>query len=268
VRRAALTSVRRQVPIIEGHPTDARLAMTAGYDGNVVVWDIVAGAKLARCAGAAPGALPSALSTAGCSPWHRHAWQGRARSAACGRSRGGGLAATPSRRPACRDAPQPPVACKPRPAHVLRVGHYPTRAARAARSFTTADTRPDGRVWPEPIQLVDGHWAPDGAALAVADVAGQWHLYAASGAAEPSPGRRLTSPPAPSLLKPAGLRAPAWAAGPGRGAPASNARYDQFFASDYGPLSRDAAGFVLDAETQRPPHARSGRCAGLRPGWG
>lgn len=35
-----------QVPIIEGHPSDARLAMTAGYDGNIIVWDVVAGRKL------------------------------------------------------------------------------------------------------------------------------------------------------------------------------------------------------------------------------
>ncbi|KAK9840988.1 hypothetical protein WJX81_004207 [Elliptochloris bilobata] len=136
--RHCLAEHRLEVPIIEGHPSDARMAMTAGYDGNVIVWDIVAGRKLA--------------------------------------------------------------------------------------SFYTVDTRPDGRAWPEPVQLVDGHWAPDGTSLAVADVAGQWHLYS-----------------------------------PGRGALASNARYDQFFASDYGALTRDAAGFVLDAETQLPPHIRSER---------
>lgn len=39
-------AVGDQVPIIEGHPSDARLAMTAGYDGNIVVWDVVAGRKL------------------------------------------------------------------------------------------------------------------------------------------------------------------------------------------------------------------------------
>jgi len=149
----------------------------------------------------------------------------------------------------------------PAPSGTLR--DPPHGTMRAARSFSTADTRPDGRVWPEAIQLVDGHWAPDGTALAVADVAGQWHLYAATGAAEPTASTHIISLPSPSLLKPMGLRAPVWAAGPGRGAPASNARYDQFFASDYGALSRDAAGFVLDAETQRPPHLRSERCAGL-----
>ena len=35
----------------------------------------------------------------------------------------------------------------------------------------------------------------------------------------------------------------------------------QFFASDYGAMTRDAAGYVLDAETQLPPHIRSERCA-------
>ncbi len=66
------SALRRQVPIIEGHPTDARLAMTAGYDGNIVVWDIVAGAKLAGCAGPALAALSSARA-ADCRllfPWH------------------------------------------------------------------------------------------------------------------------------------------------------------------------------------------------------
>ena len=66
----------------------------------------------------------------------------------------------------------------------------------------------------------------DGASLAVADVAGQWHLYAIG----------------------------AWAS-PGRGL-----LYDQFFSSDYAPLVRDAAQYVLDAETQQPPHARQQRC--------
>ncbi|KAK9840987.1 hypothetical protein WJX81_004207 [Elliptochloris bilobata] len=167
--RHCLAEHRLEVPIIEGHPSDARMAMTAGYDGNVIVWDIVAGRKLA--------------------------------------------------------------------------------------SFYTVDTRPDGRAWPEPVQLVDGHWAPDGTSLAVADVAGQWHLYSASGGGNdeknPSPGPKMGA----LTLR----RRPAWAAQPGRGALASNARYDQFFASDYGALTRDAAGFVLDAETQLPPHIRSER---------
>lgn len=132
------------------------------------------------------------------------------------------------------------------------------------RSFSTADTRPDGRPWPEPIQLVDGHWAPDGTGLAVADVAGQWHFYSTAGAGADAdagghaPVANLKAGPLALTTRPA-----AWAAGAGRGAPASNARYDQFFASDYNALTHDAGGFVIDAETQLPPHVRSGRCACL-----
>ena len=92
-------------------------------------------------------------------------------------------------------------------------------------SFSTADTRPDGRAWPEPVQLVDGHWVPDGTGFAVADVAGQWHLYSASGGgvADPDPSP-CSSPKVGALTL---RRRPAWAAGPGRGALSSNARYDQ-----------------------------------------
>ena len=47
--RHCLAEHRTEVPIIEGCPSDARLAMTAGYDGMLVVWDVAAGRKLARC---------------------------------------------------------------------------------------------------------------------------------------------------------------------------------------------------------------------------
>ena len=137
--RHCLAEHRTEVPIIEGHPSDARLALTAGYDGSIVVWDVAAGARLA--------------------------------------------------------------------------------------AFSTADTRPDGRAWPEAVQLVDGHWTPDGAGFAVADVAGQWHLYAASGGGGGRPDRAPSSSPKVGALTL--RRRPAWAAGPGRGALSSNARYDQ-----------------------------------------
>ena len=35
--------------VLECHPTDPRLAMSAGYDGQTIVWDLVEGEPLARC---------------------------------------------------------------------------------------------------------------------------------------------------------------------------------------------------------------------------
>ena len=137
--RHCLAEHRTEVPIIEGHPFDARLALTAGYDGSIIVWDVAAGRRLA--------------------------------------------------------------------------------------AFSTADTRPDGRAWPEAVQLVDGHWTPDGAGFAVADVAGQWHLYAASGGGGGGINTGPSSSPKVGALTL--RRRPAWAAGPARGELSSNARYDQ-----------------------------------------
>lgn len=36
--------------ILEGHPFDGRMLMSAAYDGRIMLWDVVAGAQLARCA--------------------------------------------------------------------------------------------------------------------------------------------------------------------------------------------------------------------------
>jgi hypothetical protein len=74
------------------------------------------------------------------------------------------------------------------------------------------------------IQLVDGHWSQDGSSVVVTDVAGQWHLYSVGHFTFPTRGL-----------------------------------YDQFFASDYAALVRDANQYVLDAETQLPPHVRQQR---------
>ena len=87
--------------------------------------------------------------------------------------------------------------------------------------FSTQDTRPLGGRWCDPLQLVDGHWSRDGSSIIVADVAGQWHLYSMGHFSFPSRGL-----------------------------------YDQFFSSDYAPVLRDVMRFVLDAETQQPPHLR------------
>jgi hypothetical protein len=80
------------------------------------------------------------------------------------------------------------------------------------------------------IQVVDGHWSQDGSSVVVTDVAGQWHLYSVGAFA--FPGACL---------------------------------YDQFVASDYLALVRDANQYVLDAETQLAPHLRQQRCAWKRP---
>ena len=95
-----------------------------------------------------------------------------------------------------------------------------------ACSFSTQDTRPDVHTsWTDHIQLVDGHWAPDGTSLVVSDVAGQWHAYSLG---------------APDLVK--------------------HARYDQFLESDYDRLTRDVNNAVIDDNTQQPPHLRPTRC--------
>ncbi|KAL3137809.1 hypothetical protein ABBQ38_005065 [Trebouxia sp. C0009 RCD-2024] len=92
-------------------------------------------------------------------------------------------------------------------------------------SFSTQDTRPDIHTsWTDHIQLVDGHWSPDGASLVVSDVAGQWHAYSMG---------------APDLVK--------------------HARYDQFLESDYDRLTRDINNAVIDDNTQQPPHLRPTR---------
>ena len=87
--------------------------------------------------------------------------------------------------------------------------------------FSTQDTRPVEGRWCDPLQLVDGHWSHDGSSIIVADVAGQWHLYSMGQFAFPTRGL-----------------------------------YDQFFASDYAPMVRDVNEYVLDQETQQPPHLR------------
>ena len=35
--------------VLECHPVEPRLAMSAGYDGQTIVWDLVEGQALARC---------------------------------------------------------------------------------------------------------------------------------------------------------------------------------------------------------------------------
>lgn len=79
--------------------------------------------------------------------------------------------------------------------------------------------------WTDHIQLVDGHWSPDGSSLVVSDVAGQWHAYSVG---------------APDTVK--------------------HARYDQFLESDYDRLTRDVNNAVIDENTQLPPHLRPTRC--------
>jgi hypothetical protein len=74
------------------------------------------------------------------------------------------------------------------------------------------------------IQLVDGHWTPDGDGLIVSDVAGQFHYY------------RVESK---ELM--------------------AYARYDQFLSSDYRPI-RNEGDTVFDAETGIEAHIRTDRC--------
>ncbi|GFR48989.1 hypothetical protein Agub_g11008, partial [Astrephomene gubernaculifera] len=95
-------------------------------------------------------------------------------------------------------------------------------AGTALKIFSTQDTFPGRGRWTDPMQLVDGHFSPDGAQLAVTDTAGQLHVYGI----------------------PVAAAADVMARSP----------YDQFLASDYNGLLRDANGWVLDELTQQPPH--------------
>jgi len=46
-----LTGHTAHAYILEGHPSDARMLMSAAYDGRIMLWDVVAGVQLARCGG-------------------------------------------------------------------------------------------------------------------------------------------------------------------------------------------------------------------------
>ena len=45
---------------LDCHPTEPRLAMSAGYDGLTIVWDLATGAALAKCAALTLAFLPCA----------------------------------------------------------------------------------------------------------------------------------------------------------------------------------------------------------------
>jgi WD40 repeat protein len=126
--RARLLRHGKEAFVVEPHPFDSRLALSAGYDGRVVLWDVVAASVAAEWD--LRGALPE-----------------------------------------------------------------------------------DG------MRLLDARWSPDGTGFAVSDEGGGVHLFCACDAAA-----------------------------------TRHAQLDQFFASDYAPLMRDARGFVADAATGRPPH--------------
>ena len=95
------------------------------------------------------------------------------------------------------------------------------RSPACACRFSTQDTRPIGGRWCDALQLVDGHCSPGRSSITVPDAAGRWLLYALGRFSFPSRGL-----------------------------------YDQFLSSDYAPVLRDVRQFVLDAETQQPPHLR------------
>jgi hypothetical protein len=92
--------------------------------------------------------------------------------------------------------------------------------------MSSADTFPlRCGQWADAIQWVDGHWAPDGAALVVTDVAGQVSLYGLG-----PPGQLLLAAP-----------------------------WDQFFARDFKKLGQDMAGHVVDLDLQVAPHLLYGQ---------
>mmetsp|Transcript_12107 Transcript_12107/g.34029 ORF Transcript_12107/g.34029 Transcript_12107/m.34029 type:complete len:1461 (-) Transcript_12107:344-4726(-) len=86
----------------------------------------------------------------------------------------------------------------------------------ALREFSPVDR---GGTDTDPVQILDGHFSPDGTSFVLSDFAGQATIY-----------------------------------GTGSRQRLAMAQYDQFLASDYAPLLRDMSGNVIDAETQRPPH--------------
>lgn len=94
--------------------------------------------------------------------------------------------------------------------------------------FSSKDTRPGEDAWVDVIQLVDGHWTPNGEGLVVSDVAGQLHLY-----------------------------------GMGSNELMAYSRYDQFFSSDYRPIRVADDGRVFDEEYDTEAHIRTDRCTSL-----
>lgn len=50
-------------------------------------------------------------------------------------------------------------------------------AGTVLKRLSSKATRPDGREWPDPLPFTDGHFSPDGAGVAVTDVAGQLHYF-------------------------------------------------------------------------------------------
>ena len=37
-----------QVHVLEAHPSDPRLLLSAGYDGQLLLWDVLTGAQVKR----------------------------------------------------------------------------------------------------------------------------------------------------------------------------------------------------------------------------
>ncbi|KAH1259844.1 Bromodomain and WD repeat-containing protein 1 [Glycine max] len=72
------------------------------------------------------------------------------------------------------------------------------------------------------FKLVDGKFSPDGTSIVLSDDVGQIYFL-----------------------------------NTGQGESQKDAKYDQFFLGDYRPLIQDTQGYVLDQETQLPPHRRN-----------
>eukprot|EP00878_Enallax_costatus_P032455 GHUV01035666.1.p1 GENE.GHUV01035666.1~~GHUV01035666.1.p1 ORF type:complete len:162 (+),score=14.50 GHUV01035666.1:822-1307(+) len=105
---------------------------------------------------------------------------------------------------------------------------FPTLVVSAcACRFSSSDTIPLARgSWAPPvIQLCDGHFSPDGNAICIADVAGQFSYYAVGS-------------PTPLLLS-----------GP----------HDQFFKKDYDPIMHDEAGFAAYMDPPVPCYHLKGQ---------
>ena len=172
--RAAILLFKHSAPVhvLDAHPSDPDLVMTSGHDGKVVIWDLRSG-----------GSAVAEFSTKR---------TGTPLAAAASQGEGDAVAA------AARAA-APAAAATAASAGGRVVVSGPITAPLNNPSSSVSTSVPVPSEWPDAIQVIDGRWCPllgssrgsengnngnngatGGASLAVADAAGQLHLFDAA----------------------------------------------------------------------------------------